>query len=92
MARPSPEVIKQQELGTGAVWQILAADAYFVITYKGEPINLRVLTYGVNGETVKYKKLTYTNLGNAQAQVRTLNHRFQCQDFDVVEVDVRFDA
>ena len=90
MARPAPEVIKQQELGTGAVWQILKADAYYVITYKGEPINLRVLTYTLNGEVSKYKKLTYTNLGNAQAQARTLNHRFKCEDFDVVEVDVKF--
>lgn len=86
MARPAAEIIKQIELGTGQQWQILKAQAYFVITYKDEPIALRTVSYGIEGATYKYKKLTYTNLGNALAQVRTLNHRFGCEDFDVLEV------
>lgn len=32
MSRPEPTVIHEVELGTGARWQILAADAYYVIT------------------------------------------------------------
>lgn len=86
MSRPEPTVIHEVELGTGARWQILAADAYYVITYRGQPINLRVVNYTLTGPEFKYKKLTYTNLGNALAQVRTLNHRFDCEDFDVLQV------
>ena len=87
MARPSAEILGQQQVGDN-IWQILKADAYFVITYKGDPINLRVVSYNLDGEQYKYKKLTYTNLGNALAQARLLNHRFHCEDFDVVAVDV----
>lgn len=87
MARPAPDVINEVTLGTGSTWQILRAEAYYVITYKGEPINLRVVGYSIDGPYYKYKKLTYTNLGNAQAQARTLNHRFKCQDFDVLAVN-----
>lgn len=86
MARPSPEIIEEQLVGESR-WQILKADSYFVITYKDRPINLRVVSYNMQGETVKYKKLTYTNQGNADAQARTLNYRFKCQDFAVMQVD-----
>ena len=34
----------------------------------------------------KYQKLSYTNLGNAIAQVRRLNHKLQTNEFDVMEV------
>lgn len=86
MSRPAPEIINEVELGNGAIWQVLAAENYYVITYKNRPINLRVVSYSLDGPVIKYKKLTYANLGNALAQVRTLNHRFKCKDFDVVQV------
>ena len=86
MARPEPTVLLEQQLMNDTTWQVLAAEAYYVITYKGQPINLRVILYTINGPAFKYKKLTYANLGNARAQARMLNHRFKCLDFDVVEV------
>lgn len=86
MARPEPEIILSKDIGDGSTWQILAADSSFIILYKGQPVSIRVEQYGPMGIHYKYKKLTYTNIGNARAQVRLLNHRFQCEDFTLVEI------
>jgi hypothetical protein len=86
MARPEPTVIHSIELGDGSTWSILAADAFYAITYKQRPIGIRVHKASLTNNSLLYKKMTYTNLGNALAQVRKLNHKFKCDDFDVMEI------
>lgn len=84
MARPEPTIIHSIELGDGAIWDILHADSYYVITYRGQPCGLR--QHKRLREGFKYMKLSYTNLGNAEAQCRKFNHMFNCTDFAVMEV------
>lgn len=86
MARPAPKIIHQQEVGDGTTWDILKAQAFYVITYKGEPVSIRITKNTMTGELHLYKKMTYTNIGSANVQVRRLNHRFKCSDFEVMSV------
>jgi len=86
MARPKPQILKQIELGDGSTWDVLQAELQYTITYKGLPCGIRQHYQTLNYQGFKYQKLSYTNLGNARAQVRRLNHKFQCQDFDVKQV------
>lgn len=88
MARPSAAVILQQDFPDGRRWEILEAQASYVICYKGQPINIRVRDIMRSDNALKYKKLTYTNLGNALRQVRVLNRRFGCEDFTLIQVGV----
>lgn len=86
MARPKPIILLTKELSDASTWDIMQAESYYVITYKDKPCGVRqhvntITTYGF-----KYQKLSYTNLGNALAQVRRLNHKFNCEDFDVMQV------
>jgi len=84
MARPEPEILKTYELECGTVWDVLYSDSLFIITYQGRPCGIRQhkrLTHGY-----KYSKLSYTNLGNAEAQCRKMNARFNTTDFAVLEV------
>lgn len=84
MARPTAEIIRTVALDDGTVWDILHADSYYVVTYQGKPCGIRQHKQMVTG--FKYMKLSYTNMGNAIAQVRRLNKKFNCNDFDVMEV------
>ena len=85
MARPKPIVRRAQEVGDD-LWEVLQADKFYVITYQGEPANIRITQASLSGNKHKYKKLTYTNLAGANLQARRLNYRFKCQDFKVMEV------
>lgn len=85
MARTSAPVIYSQTFDDGMTWEILGADATYVITYKNQPIGIRVTNIFAR-DVIRYKKMTYTNLGNAIAQVKQLNQRFNCEDFGIIEV------
>lgn len=86
MARPKPIIRLAQEVGDGTLWEVLQADKFYVITYKKEPVNIRITKGSMTGNQHIYKKLTYTSLGSANLQCRRLNYRFKCQDFTVMEV------
>ena len=86
MARPGAVVKHSQEIGDGSLWEILAADTYFAITYKEEPCSIRITKSSMSANQHIYKKMTYTNLGSAQAQCKSLNHRFKCEDFQVMMI------
>jgi len=86
MARPSAVVKHSIEVGDGSKWEILQAETYFAITYQDEPISIRITKGSMTGNNHIYKKMTYTNLGSAQAQCNKLNHRFKCQDFKVMMI------
>lgn len=86
MSRPKPIIKHSIEVGDGSLWEILQADKFYVITYKQEPANIRITRGSLTNNGHIYKKLTYTNLGSAQAQCHRLNYRFKCDDFKVMEV------
>lgn len=88
MARPGPEILLTQEVGDGTTWEILKADAYYAITFDNKPIGIRITKGSLSNNEHLYKKLTYTNLGNAQAQVVRLNHRFKTTGFSVMIIEV----
>jgi len=68
----------------GKRWEILEAEYTYIVTYKNEPINIKVSD--IMMARTKYKKLSYTNLGNALRQVKFLNHKFKCEDFSLIKV------
>jgi hypothetical protein len=86
MARPAPTIIVSIETGEGSIWDILQADAQYVVTYQGKPCGVRQHVNTLTTQGFKYQKLSYTNLGNALAQVNRLNHKFNTDKFDVMEV------
>jgi hypothetical protein len=83
MSRPEPTIIAEVDLPNGQLWQITLADTVYIVTYQGQPVGLRV-TEGMGN--FKYKKMSYTNLGSARRQARLLNHRFNCEDFEVMRM------
>jgi len=86
MARPGPTILLTTELDDGATWDILQATTNYVITYKDQPCSIRQHVHTLNTQGFKYQKLSYTNLGSVKAQVRRLNLRFKCLDFNYKQV------
>jgi hypothetical protein len=80
MARPKPEILDRIQTRDGVDWYILKAATTYVITYRGEPINLKSVGATVS-QHIKYKKMAYANRGNCLAQVRRLNDIFMTEDF-----------
>lgn len=74
------------EVDDGSTWDVISAESYYVITYKLRPCGVRQHVNTMTTAGFKYQKLSYTNLGNAEAQARRLNHKFQTEDFDVMQV------
>ena len=87
MARPSSHVLLTMEDDDGVIWEITenVRNCYFIITYKNNPCNIRTLNILGNGYS--YKRMSFSNPGNAQARARTLNKKFNTKDFAVVQVD-----
>ena len=86
MARPDPTIILEQEQDNNDVWQILQADQTYVITYKGQPIDIRVVNHGLGITKFKYKRTSYNQIGTVVAQVRRYNSKFNTEDFDYITV------
>ena len=86
MARPGPTILLTTELEDGSIWDILQATTNYVITYKDQPCSIRQHVHTINTQGFKYQKLSYTNLGSVIAQVRRLNLRFNCRDFNYKQV------
>lgn len=80
MARPSAKVIEQVSTDN-TVCEILAAPAYYIITYRGQPVNIRTFSQLTLNQPPKYKKTGYVNLGNCQQAVRRFNQLFNTLDF-----------
>jgi len=82
MARPEPKIVAEQEQDSGDVWQILEAEKTYVITYQGQPFDLRVVSHGLGVSKFKYKRTSYSQIGTCQAQVKRYNSKFNTNDFD----------
>ena len=85
MARPAPNIIKTIVTEHGTAYDLLAAEDCYVIIYKRQPVNIRIQHATLGPQRRKYMKLSYTNEGNARAQVRKLNKLFNCEDFAFVK-------
>jgi len=86
MTRPAPIIKHQIELANGDLWQLLHAPATYVITYKNEPVGIRIEHPSLSGNKYKYKRTSYTELGTCIAQVKRFNELFNCTDFDYIAV------
>jgi hypothetical protein len=86
MSRPEPKVIFEHELADDITWQVLDTEEIYVITYKGKPVNIRVVHHGLGASTFKYKRTSYTELGTVLAQVRRYNKNFNTTDFNYITV------
>jgi len=86
MARPEPKIIVEQEVDNGDVWQVLETTATYIITYRGRPVNIRVIIPGLGHTKFKYKRASYSEEGTAIAQVRRYNRNFNTTDFDYIIV------
>ena len=85
MARPSAELITSIENDQGIVIELLAAEKNYIVTYKGQPINMRKVLPGLGKTKTKYLKLSYANRGNCLARVKQLNEQFMTDDFSYIE-------
>jgi len=85
MARPKPSIIRTAELDDGTTWDILQKTTSYIITYQGLPCGVRQHYNIMSQPGFKYQKLSYTNIGNARAQARRLNAKFNTRDFDVLQ-------
>jgi hypothetical protein len=86
MARPEPRVMLEAEQDDLSTWQVLEGDQTFLITYKGQPVSIRVLTPSLGEDRKKYKRLSYTELGTCVGQIKRLNAKFNTTDFDYIRV------
>jgi hypothetical protein len=84
MGRPKPTIIATSEEYFGETWELLHAERTYVITYQGQPVNIRAMLEGLGTVTKKYKKVAYTNLGSCQAQIKRLNKIFNTDQFSYV--------
>jgi hypothetical protein len=85
--RPSSEVIFSHEDDSGTIWEITETvrNCYFIVTYKGNPCNIRTLNVMAQGYS--YKRMSFSNPGNAHARALSFNQIFKCEDFKVVQID-----
>ena len=86
MSRPEPEIIDSVEDEDGTQWQILAAQATYMVTYKGEPVSVRNQNLQLGKIYRKYRKMSYPNYASAVLQARRLNKRFNTDLFAVREL------
>jgi hypothetical protein len=85
MARPKPRIQHSKSFDDGTTWHILAADAMYILTYKGQPFNM--VTQSLWAEQPrKYKKTAYANEGSARARARELNELFSTEEFNYINI------
>ena len=86
MSRPEPKILVEQEQDDSTVWQAIGCLQTYVITYKGQPIDIRVVQPELGYVKFKYKRTSYNQIGTARAQVRRYNKMFNTTDFDYIIV------
>jgi len=86
MSRPGPEIILENELDNGQIWQILTGEEVYVILYKNKPVSIRVLRPSLSIDNKRYKRMSYTEEGTARAQCKRYNEKFNCEDFHYVKM------
>jgi hypothetical protein len=86
MNRPIPKVIKTQMIGrTHNRIEVYHADAFYVVTYQGQPIN--ICQYNVYSDAgKKYPKNGSAHISQARRLADRLNRIFDTTDFTVTKV------
>ena len=73
---------------TYQVEQVVEAGSIWVVLYKNQPFNLKVMkTLGIDGRAV-YKKVVFTSAGHAKGLASKLNEKYRCSDFSAVKLEV----
>ena len=85
MARPSAKVIEQLT-HNDVKTELLEVKGVWALTYKEQLFNHKFQEPSARGMLTNYGKTFYTNKGNALAQCRNLNNRFNCIDFSVKQI------
>ena len=85
MARPQKPILASAE-HDGALWEIVEADNYWIITYQGRAVNVKSTSWALNYRHKKYKKMAYPTEKSAQNQARRFNEIFQTEDFGYRQV------
>lgn len=89
MARPKPKVLLEiVNKKTYVSEQVLEADAIYAVFYDNRPINIRTINLVKEYIGAKYKKMSFSNSGNAFALVNKLNKTFKTDKFTVVKFTV----
>jgi hypothetical protein len=80
MARPQKPILAQRQVDD-TLWEVVAEDTYYVITYQGRAVNVKSTSWALNYRHKKYKKMAYPTEKSAQNQARRFNEIFQTTDF-----------
>lgn len=86
MSRPQPTVLLEHEDDNLSTWQVLEGEQTYLVTYKGQPVSIRVLKASLGEDKKSYKRMSYTELGTCLAQVRRYNKNFNTTDFSYIKV------
>jgi hypothetical protein len=86
MSRPNPKIIKSQMIGrTHNRIEVYQADAYYIVTYQGQPIN--VCQFNIYTDTgKKYPKNGSPHPAQARKLAERLNRIFDTTDFAITKV------
>lgn len=85
MARPQRPILHSAERD-GALWEIVAAESYYIITYQGRAVNVKSTSWAMNYRHKKYKKMAYPSERSAANQAERFNEIFQTTDFSYQRV------
>lgn len=84
MARPQPIILAEAVSTTTT--QVLAAERAYILTFQGQPCNIRTLSYQFPvGQIKKYKKTSYAHRASAERACRELNELFSTEEFAYTE-------
>jgi hypothetical protein len=85
MSRPQRPILHSAERD-GALWEIVQAESYYIITYQGRAVNVKSTSWAMNYKHKKYKKMAYPTEKSADNQARRFNEIFGCEDFSYQRV------
>ena len=85
MSRPKPTVLVEHVNKTSyKADQVLASEGIWAVHYEGNPINLKTFNVLISYPGPKYKKVSFSNSGNAINLCKKLNSLFKTDKFTVV--------
>lgn len=84
MSRPKPTVLVSSiDDKSGRAEQVLCAGGIYVVTYEGNPINLKVFNTYYDYPAAKYKKTMFPSEAPANNLVKKLNTKYKTDKFGV---------
>ena len=86
MGRPKPKTIAEQQIGfTRRQLVITDAEGYWIVVYRGEPVNI-VDNDSLGFRPKKYVKNGWAHEHSAHLLANKLNRWFNTEDFTVLQV------